>query len=75
MDTTDSRSREELLAELETVRAINRASRRCVKDSESEPEWNSSVHGTLLRLALKKEDRAGFRYMYVDLFWECLCGD
>jgi len=38
IDTTDSRSREELLAELETVREINRASRRCVKESESEPE-------------------------------------
>ncbi|KAF2453094.1 hypothetical protein BDY21DRAFT_357261 [Lineolata rhizophorae] len=63
IDTTDLRSRDELLAELETVREINRASRRCVRDSESEPEWNNSVHGTLLRLALRKEDRAGFRYI------------
>lgn len=70
MDTTDSRSREELLTELESVREINRASRRCVKESESEPEWNSSVHGRLLHLALKNEDRAGFRYMYVHSLWK-----
>lgn len=68
MNTTDPRSREELLAELDTVRGINRASRRCVKDCESEPEWNNSVQGTLLRLALQNKHRAGFRYMYIDPF-------
>ncbi|KAF2175990.1 hypothetical protein K469DRAFT_700572 [Zopfia rhizophila CBS 207.26] len=56
MDTTDSRSRKELLAELMTIREMNGASPRCVKDSESELEWNNLVHGTLLRLALKNDD-------------------
>ena len=63
----DSRNHEELMAELDAVRQINRASRRCVKENESEPEWNNAVHGRLLRLALKSDSQVGFRYMYVNL--------
>ncbi|KAH7111798.1 hypothetical protein B0J11DRAFT_190403 [Dendryphion nanum] len=63
MDDVDPRGREDLLVELDTVREINKASRRCVKENESEPEWNNSVHGALLRLALKNSNGASFRYI------------
>ncbi|KAH7462296.1 hypothetical protein FOMA001_g18561 [Fusarium oxysporum f. sp. matthiolae] len=67
-DRDDNREIEDLKQEYAFIKEINEASRRCEEECEPEAEWNSAVHGLLLRLVFdrEKDEGVGYRYMVSD---------
>jgi len=59
----DTRTREELLYELNVLGKVLNKSRRCVQNRFAEPSWNENVHFPILELAL--ESFAGVEYRNV----------
>ncbi|KAF4470117.1 hypothetical protein FALBO_2982 [Fusarium albosuccineum] len=67
-DRDDKREIDDLKREYASIKEINEASRRCEEECEPEAEWNSAVHGFLLRLIFdhEKDDGVGYRSMVSD---------
>ncbi|KAF4991913.1 hypothetical protein FDECE_13855 [Fusarium decemcellulare] len=68
-DRDDKREIDDLKREYASIKEISEASRRCEEECETEAEWNSAVHGLLLRLIFdhEKDDGVAYRSMSVYL--------
>lgn len=60
---TDRRPLQDLEYELYQVLDIVEDSQQCSSEGESEAHWNAVVHAPLLRLALGRDKRVGYKYV------------
>ncbi|KND86760.1 hypothetical protein TOPH_08626 [Tolypocladium ophioglossoides CBS 100239] len=66
-DDADNRDLADLHRELSCIKEVIRESRRCDEECEPEAEWNTAVHGFLLRIVFGGDDSCvGYRCMTSD---------